>query len=83
MNSVSFILKIVKPTEVLEELEETTYRDELEDLFCDNKPNNSTPSNQDCKIFNYCNGHGICIDGKCHCFEGWTSYDCSQSKILL
>ena len=27
-----------------------------------------------------CHGHGDCVDGQCHCFPGYTSWDCSQSK---
>lgn len=76
--SVTYNPFLVKPTDVLEELEETAYRNEL-DKDCDDffNPSNST---DDCRYLNYCNKHGKCVDGKCECFTGWINYDCSISK---
>ncbi len=63
---------------MLEELENSAFKNDLEEcdenFFQDAKVN-------DCKDFNYCNGHGICQNGQCICNTGWTNYDCSISNI--
>lgn len=30
-----------------------------------------------------CSGNGNCVHGKCHCIEGHTGTDCSNSKLLI
>lgn len=37
-------------------------------------------NNDDCSVFNFCNGNGSCVNSKCVCNEGYTNYDCSISK---
>ena len=27
-----------------------------------------------------CHGHGDCLEGQCHCYPGYTGWDCLQSK---
>jgi hypothetical protein len=65
----------------LEELENSAYRNELED--CEENVFNQTKIETDCVNFNNCNGHGICKNGQCICDAGWTNYDCSISNIEL
>jgi hypothetical protein len=68
----------VNPGQVLEELENSAYRNELQE--CDENffgMKNKTVS--DCSQFNNCNGHGVCHNAQCVCQEGWTNYDCSIS----
>lgn len=40
-------------------------------------------SNSEMRCSQQCNGNGNCVFGKCHCFEGFTSADCSISKRNL
>jgi len=69
---------VVKPTEILEELENSAFRSDLDD--CDDNFFKQNTKQCDCSSFNNCNGHGQCHDCKCVCEPGWTNYDCSISK---
>lgn len=71
----------LKPTEILEELENSAYRNDLED--CDDNFFKQNQKQCDCSSFNNCNGHGQCHDCKCVCEPGWTNYDCSISKLKI
>ena len=81
---VIYQVNVVNPSEVLEELDNTAYANNIED--CEDNFNNSTnitnsTNTTNCALFNNCNGHGSCLGGKCLCYPGWTNYDCSISMI--
>ena len=69
----------MNPGQLLEELENSAFRNELDECE-ENFFGNSTKKVADCSNFNNCNGHGICQNGQCVCYPGWTNYDCSISK---
>lgn len=75
-NSKSYI-----PDDILQELDNVNFKDQddCDDIF---KEPTKKKDDKDCKFANNCNGHGICKDGKCVCFDGWTSYDCSISLCI-
>lgn len=71
---------LVNPGQILEELENSAFRSELDECEDDFFGKNSTIV-KDCSGFNNCNGHGTCQNGQCVCFPGWTNYDCSISNL--
>ena len=73
--------KLVKPTENLEELENSAFRTDLDE--CEDNFFNKTTKACDCSSLNNCNGHGDCQNCQCVCQQGWTNYDCSISKSKL
>jgi hypothetical protein len=73
------IFTLVKSNEILEELENSAFKTEIES--CEDNFFNTTVT--DCSHLNNCNGHGKCNNGICECEGGWTNYDCSISKYSV
>lgn len=73
----------ISPKQILDELDSINFKgddDDCDDIFKEKKE--SIVVVKDCKFANNCNNHGECKDGKCICFDGWTSYDCSISLCV-